>query len=536
MRFLNIEVVTPNLKLGDPEFNAKIIIDEIKKSKAQIVIFPELSLTGATCGDLFLQGSFLKKALKASNEIVKNCNKTAIIGAPYMSSGKVFNAALVISNQKIVAVFKKRNPDKRYFEPFYEEQKTALINFKSLYVEIGEDVYNPNSPSTDIIVNINALPNSILDICSMNSKRLSCAYAVCSAGFYESTTDYAWQGENGIYENGEFLGKIASVGFLNRAKPYGDITKIFIDDCKEFYRKIDKSPFILGIDTKKILKNASLSVKRRLEHANAKKAVIGISGGLDSTMALLIAKDAIDPKDIITISMPGFGTSSKTKSNLNSLVEIIGTDHREIDITKSVKLHLEQIGHKGGLDTTFENAQARERTQILMDIANMEGGIVLGTGDLSESALGFATFSGDHISMYNPNASLPKTVIQHLIKETSLYNENLKEVLLNILETKISPELVENQFTEDIIGPYLLNDFFLYYLLKFSLGKEEILFLANQVEEFSQENIKERLDSFFDRFYKNQFKRSVATDGPMLLGVSLSPRGAFILPSDIKQS
>lgn len=538
MNFLNVSVITPNLKLGNPLFNASVILNEIKNSKACITIFPELALTGSTCGDLFLQSSFLRDTTKALEFIVDNCEKTAVIGTAYYENGKLFNAAVVINNKKIVSIFKKRTVNNRYFTPFYDENIPVVVNNRTLYVEIGEDIYNFNSPVVDIVVNINALPNSILDICIGTSKRFSQVYAICSAGFYESTTDYAWQGENGIYENGEFLGFTNSVCFLSRPKPFQEAQKITLETPSKFFRKIDKSPFLLDIDANKILKNAALSVKRRLEHVNVKKVVIGLSGGLDSTMTLLIAKEVINPKDIITISMPGFGTGSKTKKSALYLAEIIGTDHREIDIKKSVKLHLDEINHKGDFDVTFENAQARERTQILMDVSNMENAILLGTGDLSESALGFATFAGDHISMYNPNASLPKTVIRYLIKEISLSNdtnEKLKEVLNDVLETKISPELVENQFTEDIVGPYLLNDFFLYYLLRFNLGKEEILFLAKQVKEFEGENLEERIDSFFDRFYKSQYKRSVATDGPQLLCVSLSPRGSFVFPSDIKE-
>ncbi|MCL2610974.1 MAG: NAD(+) synthase [Defluviitaleaceae bacterium] len=534
MNFLNLSLITPNLILGKPKKNAEVIISEIKNSKADIVAFPELSLTGSTCGDLFFQNSFIKEAQNALEEIVKNCEKLAIVGTPYLEKNKLYNAAVIIHNKKIIATCKKKNSNSRWFEKGEKEIPKIIINGKTLAITIGEDIFLNDSPCTDIVININAMSEDISDIIATNSKRLSCCYAICNAGFYESTTDYVFNNPNEIYENGEFLGKISSVGFFNATKSYEEAVEISITQNSEFIRKIPQSPFTKNLDlgkTNKLLENASIAIKRRLSHIGSKKAVIGISGGLDSTMALLTLRNAIAPKNIIAISMPGFGTSEKTKTNAKKLIELIGAEYREIDITKSVQIHLDDIGHKGEIDITFENAQARERTQILMDVANLEGGIVIGTGDLSEAALGFCTYGGDHISMYNPNAGLPKTAIRYLVNHIAETEPQLTEILTNILNTKISPELIKNQDTEKIVGPYLINDFFLYYLLKYNLGKEDIAFLAKHT--FPEHDTYKLIEDFYNRFYKSQYKRSNATDGPMLLGVSLSPRGGFVLPSDI---
>ncbi|MCL1924091.1 MAG: NAD(+) synthase [Defluviitaleaceae bacterium] len=533
MNFLNLELITPSLKLGKPKYNSNIIINEIKNSKADIIAFPELSLTGSTCGDLFFQNNFIEDTKKALKEIVKNTEKIAIIGTPFLENGSLFNAAVVIHNRKIIAVFKKKNVQTRWFKTAenLNTNEVVVINGNSLYVEIGEDIYMPNSPLANIIININALTEDISDIIKINSKRLSCCYAVVNAGFYESTTDYVFNNENGIYENGEFLGILSSIGFLNKRKLFENGLEFTIENPKEFFRELQNSPFTSNINANKIIQNAALATKRRLSHVGCKKAIIGISGGLDSTIALLILRYAIEPENIIAISMPGFGTSERTKANAKKLINIIGAEYREIDIKKAVSLHLEEIGHKGEKDIAFENAQARERTQILMDVANIENGIVIGTGDLSEAALGFCTYSGDHISMYNPNTSLPKTAIRYIVKHIAENEESLKEVLEDILNTKISPELLENQDTESIVGSYLVNDFFLYYLLKHNLGKDDIAYIAKKA--FPNENIEKRIEDFYSRFYRNQYKRSNATDGPMLLGVSLSPRGGYVLPSDI---
>ena len=462
-------------------------------------------------------------------------------------------------------------------------------------VEICQDLWVPVPPSSyaavagaNIIANLSASNESILKheyrkmLVSSTSARLNAGYIYASCGYGESTSDLVWAGSSLIYENGalqaenERFSRESSIIYADidverldtvRAKnpnfrdalgersfTVQDGGEAFPTDFgKKLYKAVDAHPFVpsgdeLGERCREILSIQVTGLCNRLEHIGCKKAVVGISGGLDSTLALLVTALAfdrlgLDRKGIIGITMPGFGTSSRTKSNADVLMEKLGVESREVSIVPSVTRHLEDIGHPlDKLDTTYENAQARERTQILMDIAGQEGGIVIGTGDLSELALGWCTYNGDHMSMYGVNASVPKTLVRTLVAfAASQHFDGAQDVLSDIIDTPISPELLPAasdgtilQVTEDVVGPYELHDFFLYNVMRWGFSPEKVLFLASKAFEgkYDTATVSKWLRVFYKRFFSQQFKRSCLPDGPKVGSVSLSPRGDWRMPSD----
>ena len=624
--FVRVGAVTPELKVADTEFNSKEIIRQIEiaeSNEIQILCFPELSITGYSCADLFYQDVLIEnsiRVLKDILEITKKVNIIVIVGMPLRIENKLFNVAIVMQNGTILGVVPKTYIPN--YEEFYEErwftsgkdilqEKIKLLDnevpfgtdllFKDkenedicFAIEICEDLWVVNPPSSNyalsganIIFNLSA-SNNVLgkseysrDLVKIQSAKTISAYIYTSAGVNESTTDMVFSGQSMIYENGKLLreGKeftfesniiftdidtkrlindrqrnISYMHSKDKNKAYRNIEIKIADNIKSLSREYSKTPFVPTDDKKKIktcneiLNIQSYALARRLKSIPSQKVVIGISGGLDSCLAFLVAIKAyeilgLDKKGIIAITMPGFGTSNTTLKNAKELIEEYETTFKEIDIKHACEIHFEDIEQpKEKYDITYENAQARERTQILMDIANKEGGIVLGTGDLSELALGWCTYNGDHMSMYGINSGIPKTLIKYLIKyiaDTSS-NEYIRNTLYNILETPISPELLPSndskitQLTEKEVGPYLLNDFFLYHFFRYGATPEKILFITKETfkDEYSEEEIKEKLKQFIKRFFTQQFKRNCVPDGPKVGTVSLSPRGDLRMPSD----
>lgn len=624
--FVRVGAVTPELKVADTEFNSKEIIRQIEiaeSNEIQILCFPELSITGYSCADLFYQDVLIENSIRVLKDILettKKVNIIVIVGMPLRIENKLFNVAIVMQHGTILGVVPKTYIPN--YEEFYEErwftsgkdilqEKIKLLDnevpfgtdllFKDkenedicFAIEICEDLWVVNPPSSNyalnganIIFNLSA-SNNVLgkseyrrDLIKIQSAKTISAYIYTSAGVNESTTDMVFSGQSMIYENGKLLieGKeftfesnmiftdidtkrlindrqrnISYMHSKDKNKAYRNIEIKIADNIKSLSREYSKTPFVPTDDKKKIktcneiLNIQSYALARRLKSIPSQKVVIGISGGLDSCLAFLVAIKAyeilgLDKKGIIAITMPGFGTSNTTLKNAKELIEEYETTFKEIDIKHACEIHFEDIEQpKEKYDITYENAQARERTQILMDIANKEGGIVLGTGDLSELALGWCTYNGDHMSMYGINSGIPKTLIKYLIKyiaDTSS-NEYIRNTLYNILETPISPELLPSndseitQLTEKEVGPYLLNDFFLYHFFRYGATPEKILFITRETfkDEYSEEEIKEKLKQFIKRFFTQQFKRNCVPDGPKVGTVSLSPRGDLRMPSD----
>ena len=464
---------------------------------------------------------------------------------------------------------------------------TNMPNLK-IGIEICEDLWAPNNPSVEaclngatIICNLSASPEIVgkdkyrLELVKVQSAKLVCGYIYANCGLGESTQDIVFAGHNIICEDGKVLAQselfkndvIYSEIDLDKIKTERTKMSTFVSNKEEYdsvlfelkmidtdlTRFISSSPFIpLAEDekyqrAKEILNIQAQGLRRRIEHVRAKSIVIGISGGLDSCLAILVMVRAMDllkrdRKDIIAISMPCFGTTSRTKSNAELLSNQLGVTFKEIDIKEATKVHLKDIEHDEEVhDVTYENAQARERTQILMDVANKYNGFVVGTGDLSELALGWATYNGDHMSMYGVNGGIPKTLVRLLVSyEAHISDENLAKVLYDILDTPVSPELLPPkddeiaQKTEDIVGPYELHDFFLYYVVRYGFRPRKVYRLAKYAfnGKYRDEIIKKWLRNFYYRFFMQQFKRSCLPDGPKVGSVGLSPRGDFRMPSD----
>lgn len=619
--FIKTAAATPEIKVADCEYNTGKIIDLINKAKSErvkILVFPELCITGYTCGDLFFQPSLLDGAEKALLNIVnatENCDMTITVGAPLRVNGKVYNCAVVIQNGAIRGVVpKKYLPnynefyEKRWFMSAPNENTEELILGQSVpfgmnivfefsgipelkyAVEICEDLWSPKPPSIDlalagatIIANLSASNETIgkdeyrESLISGQSARLICGYVFASAGEGESTVDLVFGGHRMIAENGKTLAESElyttglTVSEIDVKKLYSERLRNTSFECgsgvsvrrvllkitpeiTELTRSIEAMPFVPTEDNEKnsrcakILAMQAHGLAKRLKHINSKTAVIGISGGLDSCLALLATVEAMKllkrpMTDIIAVSMPCFGTTVRTKTNAERLCETLGVTFKTVDIAEAVNIHLRDIEHKDGeLDVTYENAQARERTQLLMDIANETNGIVVGTGDLSELALGWATYNGDHISMYGVNCSVPKTLARHIVRYFMNVSENseLKNALNDILETPVSPELLPakdgeiSQKTEDIVGPYELHDFFLYNGIRWCFSPKKVYRLAKYAfgSAYSPEVILKWEKIFYRRFFAQQFKRSCLPDGVKVGSVSLSPRGDWRMPSD----
>lgn len=456
--------------------------------------------------------------------------------------------------------------------------------------EICEDLWVPNPPSVhhalagaSVICNLSASDEMVgkgsyrRDLVAGQSARLVCAYLYATAGEGESTTDLVFGGQNLIAENGTVLAEsatfeneinVATIDVRRLAserrrmstfpaaesKEYREISFALVEEETKLARFFDADPFVpsnadqLSDRCEEILNIQALGLKKRLAHTHAKSAVVGISGGLDSTLALLVTARAFDMlglprKGIVAVTMPGFGTTDRTYNNAVAMIKSLGATFKEVPIAKAVMQHFADIDHDASIhDVTYENSQARERTQILMDIANQANGFVIGTGDLSELALGWATYNGDHMSMYAVNASVPKTLVRHLVRhyaDTSA-DEVLAGVLYDVLDTPVSPELLPpedgaiSQKTEDLVGPYELHDFFLYQMLRMCFPPAKIYRVAKEAfaGRYSNETILKWLRTFYWRFFSQQFKRSCLPDGPKVGSVAVSPRGDLRMPSD----
>lgn len=626
--FIRIATATPKIRVADCENNGKVIIEQIKeahKNGASLVVFPELCITGYTCGDLFLQGTLLKGAEDTLAKIIQataNLEIVALVGLPVPYHNCLFNCGAVISKGELLALVPKMNIpnytefyEARHFtsgkelEDYgteidfagFEDVILGSCVFKSTTnpdftfgVEICEDLWVANSPSValalnggaNIIANLSTSDDVIgkeeyrRSLVKMQSAKLICAYAFASSGFGESTTDLVFSGQNIICENATVLAEskrfttgvtYADVDLQRIASERRRTTTFTYDNSLnndtfgEIYfdieekdlklnRTFSQTPFVpknekdIKVRCEEILHLQSTGLATRLTHTGIKNVVIGISGGLDSTLALIVCVHTydmlgLDRKNIHAVTMPCFGTTKRTKSNAEKICEAYGVSLDTIDITKAVNQHFQDIGQDSNIhDITYENCQARERTQVLMDMANKYNALVIGTGDLSELALGWATYNGDHMSMYGVNCSIPKTLVRYLTAfEADNTTGELSKALKDILATPVSPELLPptedgkiSQKTEDVVGPYELHDFFLYYLVRFGYSPKKIYYLANISfkEKYTPDIIKKWLTVFVKRFFSQQFKRSCLPDGPKVGSVTLSPRGDWRMPSD----
>lgn len=580
--FLNCGIGVPKLVLGDPAANAEIITELIKSAKNKdisLLVLPQLCLTGVSCGDLFFQDILIEKArlaLQKLAEFTQGSEILILIGTPLLIEEKLYNVMAALYKGAVVGIVPK-NPvggENRHFSSWNRRRKE--INLFEYAVPISQElVFSPGiqivgdkTPQNTAPILVNpwggeeVLGKTKENLAPALSEELSAAYIYVSPGMWESTTDLVYSGKSFIAENGEMLiyGKKYSLDtVLSHAVIDLDIlksrkrnfAKFKVDlplkqiNPKKLNRYINPLPFVKEESLREILEMQKISLARRLLHTS-KKAVLGVSGGVDSALALIATKSAFEflnanPKDIIAVTMPGFGTSETTYNNAKALITACGVSFREISIVPALKQHFADIGQDiNNHDITYENAQARERTQILMDIANMEKGLVVGSGNFSEIALGFSTYNGDHMSMYNVNASLPKTLIIALLEFLSEKDEALGSALKNILNTPISPELLPaangeiSQKTEEIIGSYELNDFFLYQMLKYNLPPKKITELAQRAFNLPVDVLKSRLREFYKRFFTSQYKRSCSPDGARIPDISLSPRGGFVMPSDIE--
>lgn len=620
--YIRIAAISPEVRPADVDFN----ISEIKKmliladsKNADISFFPEMSITGYTCADLFFQQNLLEKtsdALKDLAKFSKDLSTTIVVGAPLRHGNRLFNCAIVIHNGKIKgAVPKTHIPN---YNEFYEKRWFAegkhcdsvisdniefpvsrnllfSINGAVVGIEICEDLWVPAPPScmmamagAEIILNLSATNEIagkhryLVDLIAQQSARCRCGYAYASAGLGESSTDLVFSGNCIIAENGSILAEskrftldskmeIRDIDvdiIRNDRLKYStfadsannefqiiDVANNNVNKNEEIMRYVSSHPFTDGAPElfrercNEISSIQAWGLAQRLRAINCKNTVIGISGGLDSTLALLVTVKAYDllgydRKGITAVTMPGFGTTTRTHSNASKLMELLGVTMLEIPIGEAVEQHFKSIGHDPAVhDATYENSQARERTQILMDLANQTSGIVVGTGDLSELALGWCTYNGDQMSMYGVNTSVPKTLVKYLVEgyANTTDNPEIRRVLLDIIDTPISPELLPaaqddtiKQKTEDLVGPYELHDFFLHGMLRHSFSPTKIFTLACHAfnGKYGKETIKHWLKTFYRRFFSQQFKRSCMPDGMKVGSVCLSPRGDWRMPSD----
>ena len=619
--FIKVAALTPKVTVADTQANRKEIcrlMDEAEAKGAKILVFPELCITGYTCGDLFYQQVLLREAKKELLAIAKYTQRKdylAFVGLPLEYNGKLYNVAAAVTQGKVLGLVPKTHIpnynefyERRHFAPgmkqpvpvALDEDTVVPMGTRVLFqcrqmpelkigAEICEDVWAPNPPGVEhalagatLLVNLSASDETTgkdmyrKSLVTGQSGRLICGYVYCSAGDGESTQDVVYSGHNLIAENGTLLAESRRFcnesiyteldmvrlneerrrmsTFMTSDESYINVEFSLKEEKTELTRFVDPAPFVPGnkADREKrceeIFMIQAMGLKKRLEHTHAATAVVGISGGLDSTLALLVMVKAFDligkdHKDIVAVTMPGFGTTDRTYDNAVSLIKSLGATFREVSIVDSVRVHFKDIGQDEAVhDVTYENGQARERTQILMDIANKSGGMVIGTGDMSELALGWATYNGDHMSMYGVNASVPKTLVRHLVcyYADTCADETLQKVLYDVLDTPVSPELLPpedgkiSQKTEDIVGPYELHDFFLYYILRFGCTPKKIYRLANYAfaGTYDTETIQKWLKTFYRRFFSQQFKRSCLPDGPKVGSVALSPRGDLRMPSD----
>lgn len=618
--YIRVATASPRLVVADCTQNMRAICNWMEQAEAKqsaLVVFPELCLTGYTCGDLFLHQTLLDAAETALAKLLKESQRwdaVMVVGLPVRNT-KLYNCAAVLHRGRLLGVVPKtflpnyaEFYEVRHFTsgiraggtvrlagqeaPFGTDLLFACENQSDFTfgVEICEDVWVPVPPScrlalegATVIANLSASTQVtgksayLRGIVGTQSGRCVCGYVYSSSGEGESSTDLVFSGHLMIAENGRILQErqdgegllVADLDMQLLSEERRRMNSFAADfesgGCRivsfrltpvqyaPLLRVLERHPFVppegerYRERCKEVLDIQTAGLAKRLAHTHAKTAVVAVSGGLDSTLALLVANRAIRTAgltcEITAITMPGPGTTGRTHGNAAALCQSIGAHLKTIPIANALAGHLADIGHDGSPDTAFENAQARERMKIAMDISNMEGGIVVGTGDMSELALGFTTYNGDHMSMYGVNAGVPKTLVRHLIRyvaDENAKNTLLHDTLYDILDTPVSPELLPvqgddiAQITEQIVGPYELHDFFLYYFLRFGFSPDKILRLAFTAfaDVYDKKEIKQRLIEFVRRFFGAQFKRSCLPDGPKVGSVALSPRGDWRMPSD----
>ena len=618
--FIKVAAVTPKIKVADPVYNAGVICEMLEETWAQgarVIVFPELCLTGYTCGDLFLQKALLDEA---KNMLFRVAEATVgkkgliMVGLPLERDGRLYNVAAALCDGRILGLVPKVNIpsyaefyEGRHFTagnretvPYRLGDRTVEFGSNLLFCceelpelivgcEICEDLWVAEPPGTGlalqgavVITNLSASNETVGKdeyrelLVKSASARLLCGYIYASAGEGESTQDLVFGGHDLIAENGVILAQqkrfqsIAVYADLDIHRLLSERRRMgtFVGGTGTYTRvgftltpeetKLDRAfgcmPFVPSDEEKRkirceeILSIQSFGLKKRMEHTGSKTAVIGISGGLDSTLALLVTARTFDllgleRNGILAVTMPCFGTTDRTYDNACRLSKTLGALLLEVDIRESVSRHFKDIGQDpDNHDVTYENGQARERTQVLMDIANQRSGLVIGTGDMSELALGWATYNGDHMSMYGVNAGVPKTLVRHLVQyyADTCGDRELKEVLDDVLDTPVSPELlppvdgVIAQKTEDLVGPYELHDFFLYYMLRCGFPPAKVYRVAKLAFRgmYDHETILKWLKTFYRRFFSQQFKRSCLPDGPKVGTVAVSPRGDLRMPSD----
>lgn len=619
--FIKVAAVTPKIKVADPVYNGDVICENLEEAYgkgAKLIVFPELCLTGYTCGDLFLQDTLLESAISQLLRIVdftRGRDALVMVGLPLEKNGNLYNVAAVLQDGRILGLVPKANIpsyaefyEGRHFSQGNREPVEYVLggkhiplgthilfqcqNMKGLTIgcEICEDLWVASPPGTahalagaTVLANLSASNETVGKdeyrelLVKSASARLLCGYVYTSAGEGESTQDLVFGGHNLIAENGivlaqskRFTGGIVYgdldvhriLSHRRRMGTFGQdageahiIVPFRLDIGKtQLERTFERMPFVPADQEKcrlrceGILSIQSYGLKKRYEHTGMKKAVLGLSGGLDSTLALLVTVRTfdllgLDRKGIIAVTMPCFGTTDRTYDNACKLADSLHVTLEEVDIREAVRVHFADIGQDPDKhDVTYENGQARERTQVLMDIANREGGLVIGTGDMSELALGWATYNGDHMSMYGVNAGVPKTLVRHLVQfyADTCEDRELSLVLGDVLDTPVSPELlppvdgVIAQKTEDLVGPYELHDFFLYYMLRCAFPPAKVYRVAKLAFAgiYQPEVILKWLKNFYSRFFSQQFKRSCLPDGPKVGSVALSPRGDLRMPSD----
>lgn len=639
--FVRVAAAVPMLRVADCKYNAQQVKQQILEAVAEgveVICFPELTLTGYTCADLFFTQQLQQDSLAALEDVCAFTREKPIIvliGAPLQVDNNLFNCAFVMTDGEVLGVVPKINLpntnefyEKRWFTsgrlaieyawntvapriaaieiwsgdvPFGPDLLFSTRNY-SFGIEICEDLWSPLPPSTqlaiqgaEIIFNLSS-SNCIVgkhdfrrQMITQQSARVHCGYVYTSSGLGESTTDVVFSGSTYIAENGDLLSEgerfqrvsdmVIQEIDIERLRTDRQRNTNFTKDKHGHYRKINVAPLERMTDDMECVQTEPLhrtfsttpflpaknkeddycmdvfsiqasGLMRRWEHIHAETLVVGISGGLDSTLALLVcvlAADRLgyDHKRVIGITMPGFGTTNRTRQNALTLMEQLGITTYEIPIRDVATQHLKDIGQDiDNHDVTYENAQARIRTLILMDMANKHNGIVVGTGDLSELALGWATYAGDQMSMYGINAGIPKTLVRYMVRYAAenMFGEDIRRVLLDVIATPVSPELLPAdehgeiaQITEDKVGPYELHDFFIYYYLRYGFTRAKIAYMASLAfaDKYDEETIAHWLDLFFHRFYQQQFKRSCMPDGPKVVSVTLSPRGDWRMPSDV---
>lgn len=628
--FVKVAAATPVIKLADCEYNAGVIIDMINEAESKdvkVMCFPELCITGYTCGDLFLQDTLLnaaKKALVGIARATEGLDVLAVVSLPIQVNSKLYIGAAAVQNGHVLGIVPKHflpnyaeYYESRHFMPGSREVRYIDINGEQVpfgmnilftnrelpslttAIEICEDLWMPQPPSgahvvagATLIINPSASDELAgkrayrRELVKNQSARLVCGYLYADAGEGESTTDLCFSGHNLIAENGLVLNESGlftdglTISEIDVSKLVNERRRMtsyhsHVDGyvvveysytklkgelpVTELTRHVPCSPFIPEDDKERdtalneIISIQAQGLTARLKAINCSTAIIGISGGLDSTLAFLVVVEAFkklnyDMKGIMAVTMPCFGTSKRTYNNALKLVNAYGAQLIEINIGPAVMKHFEDIGQDpDNHDVTFENSQARERTQILMDMANKYNGIVVGTGDLSELALGFATYNGDHMSMYGVNASVPKTLVRELVRYKAMESDNieLRDTLLDILGTPVSPELLPTsesgettQVTEDIVGPYELHDYFIFYMLRYGFTPGKIFRMAKYsfAGKYDDATLLKWMKKFYWKFFSQQFKRSCLPDGPKVGSVALSPRGDWRMPSDVKST